>query len=252
MGAPYRIGLYVAAALIVCRADTINNISCPSLGPDGYLPQVANGGSWKTTIVFVNGAGGSAPFKLAFFAADGSPLEMRFGPSTHASVYCGIVLPLGTTTVETEGADEELQQGWVEVTYPAVSTSVTTVLRQRVTGRPDFEAAVPIVQSLSFRFFVPFDDTAGLTTSVALINASSSLGAAITATARDELGRVIGGSDFSVPRRGHTAFPVVSQIPGIAGRRGSVEFASTGASIGGMAFRFNSGGAFTILSGLGR
>ena len=39
----------------------------------------------------------------------------------------------------------------VEVTYPAVSTSVTTVLRQRVAGRPDFEAAVPIVPSLSFR-----------------------------------------------------------------------------------------------------
>jgi hypothetical protein len=112
---------------------------------------VADGASWKSTIVFANGAGGSASFKLAFFAPGGSPLEMRFGPSTHASAYCGIVLPLGTTTAETEGGDQELQQGWVEVTYPAVSTSVTTVLRQRVAGRPDFEAAVPIVPSLSFR-----------------------------------------------------------------------------------------------------
>lgn len=256
MSALYRTVLCVAAALAICRADTINNLACPPLGPDGYIPQVADGAaggsSWKSTIVFVNGSGGAAAFKLAFFAADGRPLEMRFGPTTRASVYCGIVLPLGITTVETEGADQELQQGWVEVTYPAISSSVTTILRQRVVGRPDFEAAVPIVPSLSFRFYVPFDDTSGLTTSVALINANSSLGAVITATARDELGRVIASSDFSVPRRGHTAFPVVSQIPAVAGRRGSIEFASSGAPISGMALRFNSGGAFTILSGLGR
>src|SRR4051812_11691135 len=75
-------------------------------------------------------------------------------------------LPFGSATIQTRGLDAALSQGWAELTN-AKRIGGVAVFRQRIEGRPDVEAAVPIVPSVR-RFVLPFDDTRGFVTAIAL------------------------------------------------------------------------------------
>jgi len=93
---------------------------------------------------------------------------------------------------------------------------------------------------------VPFDDTAGYTTGIALVNWSSQP-AIIGATIRDEGGSQIDLQAVTLPAMGHTSFNIPDRFPAAAGRRGVIELQNTAgrAVVTGVGLRFSPNGTFT-------
>ena len=117
------------------------------------------------------------------------------------------------------------------------------IFRQRVEGRPDQEAAVPLASRVS-RFTLPFDNI-GFVTSMALVNANATQGASSTAFFRGADGAPISQALVNLSSRAHTAFALPDLIPDIANRRGVVEFSFDNPDMTALGLRFSSGGAFT-------
>ena len=134
-------------------------------------------------------------------------------------------------------------QGWAEL-VTARSIGGLAVFRQSDPARPDQEAAVTLTTT-SNRFVLPFDNTSGFVTSMALVNVSATLGATINVVIRDEAGVQIGTDSIPLAGRGHIAFAFPDRFAAAANRRGTAEFTSTTSQITGLGLRFNPGGAFT-------
>jgi hypothetical protein len=99
----------------------------------------------------------------------------------------------------------------------------------------------------STRFVLPFDNTQGFVSSMALVNTNTTQARAITNSPRDEAGTPLVGDSVNLPSRGHTAFEMASRFPSMAQRRGAADFASSGADFSALGLRFSPGGSFTSL-----
>jgi hypothetical protein len=81
----------------------------------------------------------------------------------------------------------------------------------------------PLRSSAASSYALPFDNTGGLATGVAL--ASSSVHAAtVGVTARDQNGSVVANGSISLAALGHQSFVVSTQFPALANQRGTLEF----------------------------
>jgi hypothetical protein len=142
--------------------------------------------------------------------------------------------------LETDGTASGLSQGWAEIASTA-SVGGTVVFRQRVAGRPDSEAAVAITgrSATPGRLVIPFHNTDGYVTSVALVNADSVSSAAVTVTLRDEEGRVLSTESLPVLNsRGQTAFEL-TRFLSARNMRGTAEFSAAGVELFGLGLRFS-------------
>ncbi len=224
---------------------TLNVATAPPPGRQ-VLSQIADGQGWKTTITLVNLDTVPATFTLNFFAGDGSILRLPIEGETGRLESITRIIPVGgSRTIVTAGTDNALSQGWAELSS-SQQVSGLGVFRQRVAGRPDQEAGVPVTTPAS-RFVLPYDNTQGFVSSMALVNTNGSLSRAISATPREEAGNTLLGDSVNLPARGHTAFEMAQRFPSMSGRRGSAEFVSAGADFSALGLRFNPGGAFTSL-----
>jgi hypothetical protein len=221
-------------------------LTAPSAEVSQVISQVADGGGWKTVITLVNLDSQAASFTLRFWRADGSalvmPLQGALLSGVNTSVVEGTIQPGGTYVVETLGGDTALVQGWAQLSS-ARNVSGLAVFRQRVTGRPDQEAAVTLTSTGS-RMVLPFDNTGDFTTAMALVNSSSTLGSTIAVVIRDENGVQIGADTISLGSRAYVPFALTDRFVPTRGRRGTIEFNST-TQITGLGLRFNNTGSFT-------
>jgi hypothetical protein len=213
--------------------------------PSRSLSQLVDGGGWKTTFVFSNMDTTAVTFTLHFWKDDGTAFRLQFeGAIGGASDTFVATIPVGgSLTLITRGVDADVSQGWAELATTKKLGGLA-VFRQTVAGRSDQEAAVQLTTSVS-GFILPFDNTQGFVTSMALVNSNAINGISVSVTIRDETGLQIGTGSLVVGPRGHGAFALPDQFPVVANRRGTVEFSSTSADLSGLGLRFNPGGAFT-------
>jgi hypothetical protein len=217
---------------------------------DRVLPHIAFGGGWTTTITLVNLWEVPADFTLRFYADNGAPLTVPVSGAAPAALITGNI-PVGAVRkyVISNSAGAAVS-GWAEVDYNwnNAEIGVSAVFTQRVAGRPDFEAIVPVARDDEFAFIVPFDNTNGLKYGVALACPSDNA-STYTVIFRDAEGALIGqAASITLPGKGHTAFVLTDRYPQLADRVGSVEFRQdTGGYLQGLALRFNApgGNAFT-------
>jgi len=182
---------------------------------------------------------------VRFFAADGAPWRISVNGAAPAESATAVIPPRGTASLTTQDTGA-LAQGWAYVTLPCcpdIGGYVT--FTQRVEGRPDFEATTLLSSSSSSRSVLWYDNAAGYSTGVALVNSSSFTTATITVAIRDEQGRRTGLDQFTVGRSSKLVFSLPEKYADTAGRRGSLEFTASPGSISVMGLRFNPGGAFT-------
>jgi hypothetical protein len=229
----------------------------PAPIPNQLLSQLADGtspvdGQWQTTIVLMNlDAVLPAPFTLKFWAPTGVALPVPIsGQAAPVTTIENTIAPGGTQTITTQGGATPLISGWTELISNR-SVGGVAVFRQRVTGRPDNEAAVTATAS-GRSFLLPYENTESFITSMALVNTNATANANIAVSLRDESGAVIGTDTIALPPRGQFAFRLIDRFPALANRRGVVEFTTTGADISGLGLRFNPSGAFTSLPALPR
>ena len=118
-------------------------------------------------------------------------------------------------------------------------------------GRPDFEAAVPLAQAAADVLLL-VDNSPGFNTGVAVGNASSQAGT-LTLTFRDENGAVVAQSPLALAANGHSAFVLKTLMPATDLRRGVLEIvAPAGITVSAVGIRAQDSGALTTLPVLPR
>ena len=109
------------------------------------------------------------------------------------------------------------------------------------------EAVVPLENRTANAYLLAFDNTAGVTTGVAVNNASAQA-ATVPFIIRDESGSQINSGSIGLAANGHNAFDLSAQFPMTANIRGTLEFDTpAGGRIGVVGIRTTPKPAFTTL-----
>ena len=220
---------------IPTTANTSNPISRASV-----LPQIAFGGGWYSALYFTNSTTAAVSFPVNFVDGSGNPLTL---PSIGGSTTQVNLAVNGTAIIEAPNAGA-LVQGYASFTLPS-GVSGYGVFRASVTGQPDQEAVVPLSDAGAVSNTLTWDET-GFTTSVAIVNPSSTA-ATVAVTVWDQNGKTIGTSSVALKPYNKTATELRT-LPGLAGmlgKRGSAQFKVTAGNVAVLGLRF--GQSFTSI-----
>jgi hypothetical protein len=215
-----------------------------------YIPQIADGGAWQTIIVIANTSSSTAFVTITLHqeTTRGNTqdwnLAFQEGSAQSLSLAGGV-----TKFFHTLGAAPITSVGWAQVAASGAGVAgvvAYAIFTQRIPGRTDQDGTAPAAAGAT-RFLVPFDNSSGFTTAVAVANYSSS--GTINVNIQSDTG-VISHDSFTLPAQGHLAVALGQQFPSTAGQRGMAEFyiAGTGReapALSMIALRFNATGAFT-------
>jgi hypothetical protein len=205
------------------------------------LSQFAFGGGWYSALYFTNESAASVSFTVNFTADNGSPLIV---PPIGGSSTIVNLAPHATTILEAPNSGT-LNQGYVTAALPGGVTGYA-VFRQSVPGVPDQEAVVPLASSTSTSSTLAWDDT-NYTTAVAIANPSVAP-VTVSIAVWNSSGEVLGTSSAALAA-GAKVESTLRSIPGlsgVAGNRGSAQFAVSSGSVAVLGLRFN-GAAFTSI-----
>ena len=209
------------------------------------LPHVIDGASWQTSITMVNLETHGTSFDLLFFQDNGTDFPLPINGHGSVNALHIALAALGSTTIDTEGLSPSLLSGWAMVSQPnGDAVGVSAIFRSSQPGRQPQEAVVPTTSQFTTHFVIPFDNTV-YATGIALANPSLNV-ETISATIRDESGNVIDRRNLSIVASGHFAMSVGDAWSTTVGKRGTIEFQTSGTGLGGLGLRFN-GAAFTTL-----
>lgn len=208
------------------------------------IPQIADGGGWQTTIVLTNTSAIAASASLSFFEETGggatqswSPAFLEVSSTQNLSLAGG-----GSLFLHTAGAASATTVGWAQLEGGA-SVVAYAIFTDRLPGRQDQDGTGAAAAGSS-RILVPFDNTNGFITSVALANTSSAL-ESVSVGIQTAAGTVSQPLPIAIPPQGHVAFALAQQFSTTIGQSGLAEFYSPYGNIAALALRFNPSGAFT-------
>jgi hypothetical protein len=209
------------------------------------ISHIADGGSWKTTIILVNTDSAAANFTVNFWKDDGSPFAVPLTGFGQQASVSGTIPPGGSQTIETMAQAKQVTTGWAEV-LGAQSLGGTAIFASN--GQ---EAAVGLLASGANRLIVPFDNAAGLALGIALANPSATQDATVSMTLRNENGAVISTEPaIRLGRHSHTSFVLPVRSKQAQDQRGVVEFDSADVAFFVLGIRSN-GAAFTSIRAAG-
>jgi sugar lactone lactonase YvrE len=237
--------------------------SITGLASAGSMAQLASAGYWTTTITLVNTGSSPAQARLSFFDDNGNPLALPLSFPSPSGGAIPLVLLLASTldrtvnpgaelVIQTTGANSSpTLVGWAQLLSNG-AVGGYAVFSQAI-GGANQEAEVPLENRNAGGYVVPFDNTNGSATGIALANISAQ--AANTAiTIRDDTGAVILTDTLTLPVMGHTSFDLVSRYASsTAQRRGTLEFRTpTAGQISVLGLKFNGTGAFSTIPAIAK
>jgi hypothetical protein len=193
----------------------------------GNFAHLASGGDgWQTTFVLVNTGSTATSATLSFFRDQtGVPLTLplafpQSGPETSMSVasYTTPQLAAGAMHIIVSSGATELLTGSAQLTSPG-NVSGFVIFRH-----DNQEAVVPLESRNSLGFIIPFDNTRGTATGIA-VSAVSSQQVSIPVTVRNDTGAALYNDTITLAKNGHYAFTLgTDRYPGTRTIRGTIEF----------------------------
>jgi uncharacterized protein (TIGR03118 family) len=214
----------------------------------GSFAQVAAGGGWKSIMTLINLSAGTVNAQVNFFADNGNPLTLplkfpEFGSTTSGASVNVTLTPNDSIVIESDGF-AATGVGWADVQATgALSGYLTFALIGP--GGSDSEGTVSLDTRLLPSLLLPYDNTSGFQTGVALANQSGTA-QTITVTLIDQNGAQLTTSQINLPAFGHSAFFLSSQFAQSANRLGIIQFQSSG-GLTGVGLRFSPTGSFTSI-----
>ena len=216
------------------------------------LPQLVAGGGWGTAITLTNISGNSVSARVSFYNGDGNslllPVTVTQGGNSTSSALGFLDLTIGPQSiVYIETANQaSMVTGWVDITATGALGGYAVIRRTEPAGAPS-EASV-LLQNSSFTLSpIPFDNTNGRISAVALANLAADVPATVTATIWDDTGMHGTTRTVTLAGNGHAAFALADMFPSTAGERGMVEFGTTGGGLIPPLFFGNTGGVSSLL-----
>jgi hypothetical protein len=187
----------------------------------GAFTHIAWGGGWTTTTTLVNSNSTQARARLFFVDESGSPkntpLVFPQSGDTATESYVDQQLPSKSLTIVQSSGDNTAP---VQVGSTGVLTDIGVdgfaIYRYIPTGQ---EVLVPLDTSVSDARNLPFDNSSGLATGVAIRNFAA-VDATVPLTVLDDSGTQIGTGAVTIPHGGHTSFVLSDRFPVAAGKRG--------------------------------
>jgi hypothetical protein len=233
-------GAIRAVACLVAAAMTVVLGQAQTL----VIPQIADGGAWQTTLVLTNTSASATSVSLNFFQETSEGATQNWNlPFLEVASTQNLSLPAaGTLFLHTPGTASGTSVGWAQLQASAAVVAYA-IFTQRIPGRTDQDGTAPATSSSS-RILIPFDNTNGFVTSIAIANptgASESISVGIQPSS----GSSSQLSPITLPAQGHTAFALPQQFSASTGQSGLLEFYTASGSLSALALRFNPTGGFT-------
>jgi len=211
---------------------TIPALTSGSAG-GGTIAHIASANGWKTTFVLVNTGISTAQTHLQFFDDYGNPLALSLsflqsgdGTSVFDTKIDRTLSAGATLVIESTGPLENpVQTGSAQLTTNG-NVSGFAIFRYEPNGQ---EAVVPLENRNAGSYLLAFDNTGGISTGVAVSNASWQV-VSVPVIIRDDSGAQLGTSAIPLAANGHGAFVLASQFPQTEGIRGTLEFTTPAAA----------------------
>lgn len=214
---------------------------------DNVIPHLVDGGAWSSSVTLTNLDTRTLEVTVYFFRDDGSNLVLPVAGQGPVRGMRITLSPSSSYTFTTTGASSGTVAGWayIEKQNRQDAVSGMCIFRQRTAGQLDYEAAVPIVSEFDSRAVLLYDNTNSFVTAAAFANPSRNT-ALVTFTVRNEAGDVLERKTIMLEPFTHTAGAIPATFPSTAGRRGSIDFVTSGSNgVGVVGLRFNPAGSFT-------
>jgi hypothetical protein len=237
-GTPAAAGSYAFTAKVTDSASetatqtfTLTVAAAGALTRVGFISQIAAGGGWDSTIWLVNRSSAPVQTNIAFHGDDGSALTLPlsvtqagYSQQISASTVQETIAP-NTLLVVATGTVSSTTQGWADV-LASGALSGFAVFRYG-----DSEVTAPLENRSGTSVSLPFDQTGGYATGIALVNLAG-WQANVTATVWDQYGnQIVTQQPIAFAKTdgsgsGHDAFMLSDRLPATAGARGIVQFQS--------------------------
>ena len=212
------------------------------------IPHVVDGGGWQTTFGITNTTESIATATLQFYQQTDNAGDTQTWPLPLVEAVSTTnmqLAPGATVFLQTTGTASALTQGFGELIAGA-GVQGYAIFTWHVGG--SYQDGTALAAAPGGNILVPFDNSSGIVTGIAVVNAS---GSAETLSANLLLasGQVVSGSLPSISSLGHTSFTLPSLFPQSAGQEGTLELSSSSASgtFSVVGLRFHASGAFTSL-----
>ncbi len=211
----------------------------------GTMAHIACGAGWQTVFTLVNTGAASANATLNFFSDAGVPLALplRFTGAMVTSTSVTQTIPAGGTwIIATQGQD-----AGATVSGLAELTTTGNISGFAIFQNAGQEAVTPLETRAATTYTMPFDNSNGLTTGIALANRSAS-SATVQVSAYFESGTFMTSASIVLPAHGHSAQMLPTWMPGTARYRGTLRLTiPAGAQIGVLGIRATPAGAYTSI-----
>ncbi len=208
------------------------------------ISQIVDGEVWQTTIVLTNTTTTTANASLSFFQeTSGNATQPWNLPFLEVASTQSIALAGGETLLlHTPGTAANLSVGWGQLTgSPGVVAYA--VFTKRPQGLPAQIGTSEAIASAS-RILVPFDNTSGNVSSMALVNTSGTT-QTINVKIQTTGGTISQSSLANIPAQGHIAFTFPAEFAATAGQSGLAEFYTASGTIALLALNFNPAGSLS-------
>ena len=234
-GTPTVTGSYVfsvqvqdSTSLAASQPFSLAVLATGSVPRIGTISQFVAGGGWTSTIWLVNRTTASVQTSLIFHADSGSTLTLPVtvtqggvAQQIAASTLNEVIAPNTTLVVTTLPLAVQVE-GWVDVQGNGALSGFAFY------GNGSGEASVPLQTQIGNSITLPFDNTGGNSTGIALVNLASAQ-AAITATVWDQNGKQIASIPVTLTQsdpggNGHDSFMLPARIPVTVGKSGIIQF----------------------------
>lgn len=218
--------------------------------PDAQVfPHVAIGGVWSSEMTLVNlDPDDEAAFTLRFYKPDGTPWLMTI-PGLGTDSQFGIVLPPeGSAVYKPNSPGVNIETGSAVIDQPPdAQIAGHIIFTDSTAGRPVFESVVPLSSDSEFYLSMPFDNTAGNVSCIAIANpANSTVHYSLEFSNNDdELIDIF--TDGTLAGRNQTAFCLPGEYPETANERGLIRITGSSNFLSVLGFRFNHAGAFATM-----
>jgi hypothetical protein len=97
------------------KSTPITDLTQPPASTPVYLPQLADGGGYVTSIILLNTSSTTAAGTFRLYGNNGAPLTVRQLNGASGSSFAYSILPGGAYLFQTDGSPNAVSVGWVEI-----------------------------------------------------------------------------------------------------------------------------------------
>src|SRR5437867_3349500 len=167
-------------------------------------------------------------------------LPLSFPNSSTASTFSSFtslsIAANQSVEIQTLCSSASLIVGWADVSASGPLEG-SAVFGFTPTAGPSSEGTVPLDTRLLSSLMLPYDDTNGSRTGIALANQSVTA-ATITVVVLDQGGSRLASSQITLPALGQTSFFITDQFSQAANRIGVIKFQNPSGNVTGVGLRF--------------